>query len=142
LDAKLRKDLAVYGRDAERFGLIHADMRLANLLVGGPKGTVLIDFDDSGFGWLMYDFGAAMSFIEDRADLPQLAACWCEGYRTVGPLGVGHAEMLGTMVMLRRMALLAWVGSHHETELAQSLASRFAPVTAVLAEKYLSGILL
>ncbi|HVW92150.1 MAG TPA: phosphotransferase, partial [Devosia sp.] len=31
LDARLRADLAAYGEGPDRFGLIHADMRLANL---------------------------------------------------------------------------------------------------------------
>jgi len=42
------------------------------------------------------------------------------------------------MVMLRRMALLAWTASHAETPLAQSLAGHFAPVSAELAERYLA----
>jgi hypothetical protein len=39
-----------FGADHERFGLIHADLRLANLLVWQEK-TRVIDFDDCGFGW-------------------------------------------------------------------------------------------
>jgi len=37
--------LARFGSGAARFGLIHADMRLANLLVDGDDVCV-IDFDD------------------------------------------------------------------------------------------------
>ncbi len=44
LDARLRQDLRAYGTGIDRFGLIHADMRLANLLVDGDT-TVLLDFD-------------------------------------------------------------------------------------------------
>ena len=44
-----------------------------------------------------------------------------------------------TFVMLRRLALLAWIGSHIEVDTAQELAPKFAPVTAELAEKFLSG---
>src|SRR5690606_5522453 len=66
---RLHADLAAYGQSVDRFGLIHADMRLANLLVGGP-GTTLLDFDDSGFGWFMYDLGAALSFIDMGPDAP------------------------------------------------------------------------
>jgi len=41
------------------------------------------------------------------------------------------------LVLLRRMALLAWIGSHHETPLAQAHADAFAAGTAALAETYL-----
>ena len=44
--------LAVYGKGPERFGLIHCDLRLANLLIDG-KAVKAIDFDDCGFGWYM-----------------------------------------------------------------------------------------
>ncbi len=42
------------------------------------------------------------------------------------------------MVMLRRMALLSWTAPLSETPLAQSLAGHFAPVSAELADRYLS----
>lgn len=41
LDECLRTDLAAYGQEKHRFGLIHADMRLANLLVLALFGIVL-----------------------------------------------------------------------------------------------------
>ena len=49
LDNRLRRDLSAYGRESDRFGLIHADMRLANILVD-KRTTRLIDFADSAFG--------------------------------------------------------------------------------------------
>jgi hypothetical protein len=39
------------------------------------------------------------------------------------------------------MALLAWIGSHAETSLAQQHVSGFAQGTADLAERYLRGAL-
>ena len=60
----LQQRLTDYGSGPDRFGLVHADLRLANLLVDGSTITV-IDFDDCGFGWFYYDFGTAVSFIED-----------------------------------------------------------------------------
>ena len=48
LDAVIRRRLEAYGSGPERFGLVHADIRLANLLVDGPHVRV-IDFDDCGF---------------------------------------------------------------------------------------------
>ncbi|AEQ51174.1 phosphotransferase enzyme family protein [Pelagibacterium halotolerans] len=137
LDIHLRGQLAEYGTGRDRFGLIHADMRLANLLVSDGV-TRLIDFDDCGFCWFGYDFGAAVSFFEDSDTVPALRAAWLEGYRRYRDYGAEHEAMLDAMVMLRRMALLAWTGSHAETELAQSLHSHFANGTAEMAERYLS----
>lgn len=136
-EKRIAERLLAYGRERDRFGLIHADMRLANLLIDGPT-VWLIDFDDCGFGWYMYDFAAAISFMEDHPQVPTLKQSWLKGYRSVRELGAEHEGELDTLVMLRRMALLAWIGSHmHATE-PQALAPYFAKVTAALAEDYLS----
>jgi Ser/Thr protein kinase RdoA (MazF antagonist) len=137
LNAALRTDLAAYGTGEDRFGLIHADMRLANLLVDGDHVT-LIDFDDCGFGWFMYDFAAAVSFHEDDPRAGEWRAHWLAGYSTVRALEPADIAILDCLVLLRRMALLAWIGSHHETELAQAHAQTFAAGTAALAEAYLA----
>jgi len=137
LDAQLRKDLAAYGREKHRFGLIHADMRLANLLVHEGQ-TRLIDFDDCGFGWFAYDFAAAVSFFEDDAQVPALKAAWLDAYRRERPFSAVDEAAMDTTLLLRRMALLAWIGSHAETELAQSCLPDFAENTAKMADIYLS----
>ena len=132
----LRRRLAVYGKNADVFGLIHADMRLANLLIydNAPR---LIDFDDCGLGWYLYDFAAGISFMEDHPDIPDLLSCWLEGYESVRPLRTVDKDEIESFVMLRRMALLAWIGSHKETDLAKEMAPHFAKVTTKLAESYL-----
>ena len=139
-DSALWRRLGEYGLGEDRFGLIHADMRLGNLLVDGSNVT-LIDFDDAGFCWFVYDFAAAISFHETNAAIPALRSLWIEGYRTVRPLDDEHVEAIDSMVMLRRMALLAWIGSHSETRLAQTHKRGFAAGTAQLAERYLRGAL-
>lgn len=138
LDAELRRRLADYGTGPDRFGLIHADMRLGNLLVAGDRLT-LIDFDDCGFSWFAYDFAAAISFHETHPAIPNLKSAWLEAYQAVRPLSPADIAVMDVMVLLRRMALLAWIGSHCETRLAQAHADRFAEGTAQLAERFLAG---
>lgn len=136
LDGALRAKLDAYGQSADRFGIVHADMRLANLLIHEGH-TKLIDFDDSGFCWFGYDFAAAISFFEDGAQVPALRDAWLQGYARHRTLNAEDVEAIEALVMLRRMALLAWVGSHDETELAQACAPDFAVRTAALATRYL-----
>ncbi len=129
--------LEAFGKGPGRFGLIHADMRLANLLVDG-NGTRLIDFDDCGLGWFLYDFATAISFIEDDPGVPAMKAAWVRGYRKARDLSDADAHEIDTFVMLRRMALLAWIGSHIEAPEPQELAPGFARVTAELGQAYLN----
>lgn len=125
-----------YGRAKERFGLFHADMRLANLLV--HKNTLrVIDFDDCGFGWFICDFGAAVSFFENAPVVPALWDAWVEGYSNIRTLSAADLAMRDSAVIMRRLQLLAWISSHSETELARSHAPSFAKGTMEMAKNYL-----
>ncbi len=128
--------LESFGKGSGRFGLIHADMRLANLIINDGS-TRLIDFDDCGLGWFMYDFAAGISFMEDHPQVPALKEAWVRGYRKFRELSDDDEREIDTFVMMRRMALLAWIGSHIEVDEARGLAPKFAPVTAELAEEFL-----
>lgn len=129
--------LGEHGTGPGRYGLIHADMRLANLIISDGS-TRLIDFDDCGLGWFAYDFAAGVSFMEDDPRIPELRESWVRGYRKVREFGKEDELEIDTFVMLRRMALLAWIGSHGETDLAKEQGLEFSRVSAELAEAYLS----
>ncbi|TVP73625.1 MAG: aminoglycoside phosphotransferase [Rhodobacteraceae bacterium] len=136
--ADLQAKTAAYGIAPDRFGLIHADLRLANLLVDGNRLGV-IDFDDCGFGWFVYDFAAAVSFLETESFIPDLADAWVAGYRRVAPLADVDVAMIPAFVMLRRMMLTAWIASHAETPTAQEAGlDAYTRGTLDLAERWLS----
>jgi Ser/Thr protein kinase RdoA (MazF antagonist) len=137
LDATLRRRLARFGALAHRYGLVHADLRLANLLVDGDQ-TYVIDFDDCGWGWFLYDLGAALSFIEDDPRVPELVDAWVRGYRTVRPLPAEDEAEIPTFVLMRRLLLVAWIGSHSGTELARSMGAQYTLGSCALAEDYLT----
>lgn len=137
VEATIKRRLAAFGSGPERYGLIHADMRLANLILS-PAGTELIDFDDCGYGWFLYDFAAGISFMEDHPQVPALKAAWVRGYRKARPLSPEEEAEIDTFVMMRRLALLAWIGSHIEAPEPQALAPDFARVSAELGKTYLA----
>jgi Ser/Thr protein kinase RdoA (MazF antagonist) len=134
---RIRQRLEAYGKGPDRFGLVHADMRLANLLVNGPAVSV-IDFDDCGISWLMYDLGSSLSFIEHEPYVPELVDSWVRGYRTVTPLAPEDEAELPTFIMFRRLLLVAWIGSHAETETAQDMGPEYAVTSCRLADEYLT----
>jgi Ser/Thr protein kinase RdoA (MazF antagonist) len=130
------KRLGAYGKGEDRFGLAHCDLRLANLLMDGDVVKVL-DFDDSGFGWYMYDAATPVSFYEHEPQVPSLIESWKTGYRRVIDLPRADENEIPTFVMLRRLLLVAWIGSHSETELAGSMGLPYTSGTATLCENYL-----
>ncbi|WP_214416570.1 phosphotransferase enzyme family protein [Sphaerisporangium fuscum] len=137
LEAVLRDRLARVGKGGRHYGLIHADLRTANLLVDDAAGTTVIDFDDCGLGWYLYDLAAALSFIEHHPRVPEMIDSWVRGYRSVLGLTREEEDEIWTFVMFRRLLLVAWIGSHPAVEIARELGAGYTEGTCELAERYL-----
>jgi Ser/Thr protein kinase RdoA (MazF antagonist) len=134
----IRERLRRFGMGADRFGLIHADLRLANLLADEPHLRI-IDFDDCGFSWFVYDFAAAVSFIERDPLMPTLLDAWVTGYRRAAPLGEADRNEIPTFILLRRILLTAWIASHGEVAAAREMGPTYTAGTIELAERFLQG---
>lgn len=139
--AKICAHLKEYGNAPELFGLIHADLRLTNLLVEGAE-TRIIDFDDCGFAWLMHDLAAAMSFFEHHPDLGEWVKNWLKGYHSLASINANDIAAIPTLITQRRIQLLAWTGTHQGTPQADGLGSIWVDQTVELCQKYLDGTFL
>lgn len=133
----VRPPVEALGESRSRFGLIHADLRAANLLVHDGQVAV-IDFDDCGFSWFIYDLAAALSFIEAHPDVPAYIEAWLRGYTRLRKLSKAERDAIPALMMLRRLLLLAWIGSHADTAQAQAVRPGFTEDTCRLAEAFLS----
>lgn len=134
----IRQRIERFGASPERFGLVHADLRLANLLVHDTHLRI-IDFDDCGFSWFMYDFATAVSFIEHEAMVPDLLRAWLAGYRKAAPLSAEESMEIPTFVVLRRILLTAWLASHAEVPFARQLGAAYTRGTVWLAQEFTRG---
>ena len=123
-------------REPGTFGLIHADLHRYNLLFG--SGTVrAIDFDDCGFGPLLYDPAVTLDNLPDRAAHPAMRAALLKGYRQVRPLSAEHEALIDTFIALRKVQDALWVLEYREHPAIKgdwrALARRvLAPLTAFL----------
>lgn len=132
----IQRRLKRYGKTESNFGLIHADLRLSNLLI--EEGQIkVIDFDDCGFGWHLHDLASAVSFIEDKPIVPQLVNAWCQGYQKVLPFTDTDFEEVDTFIMMRRIQLLAWLTSHADSDPVKELSLGFADGTVKIAQNYI-----
>lgn len=128
----------VLGEGPTTFGLIHADLHHHNLLFA--RGAVrAIDFDDCGFGPLLYDLAVPLAELQDRAGYPSLRAALLAGYRRVRPLPRAHEAHLDTFVALRRVQDALWVlATRRHPAIGPDWAAqarwRMAPLAGFLAE--------
>lgn len=137
--ALVRRRLESFGTGADRFGLIHADMYGDNILRDGSDLTV-IDFDDSCHSWHLYDLAASLSYLEARPIAEALRAAWLEGYRRHRNLPRADIVEADTLIMLRRLQVLAWLNAHPSTALAAAHLGDFAAASAVLAERFVTRL--
>ncbi|HEV2365638.1 MAG TPA: phosphotransferase [Caulobacteraceae bacterium] len=118
---KIQPSLRRLGKDPHRYGLIHADLHPWNLLISGDR-LFPIDFDDSGFGWNLYDIAVALFASRTSDDFPEITAAFLEGYRSKAALSDGDAELVPMFLLIRALAVIGWL--RHRPEHAVSEARR------------------
>jgi Ser/Thr protein kinase RdoA (MazF antagonist) len=101
-------ELDVLRKSGADYGLIHADFVRQNILVMGTDVRI-IDFDDSGFGFRMYDFATALVKNRDEPHYEAIKASLFEGYRSQRALSTGDETSLGLFLTLRDFAYLGWM---------------------------------
>lgn len=102
-----RERLSDYAAQGADQGLIHADLLRENILHDGHHAH-LIDFDDCGFGFRLYDLGTALAQNLEEPALDMIATGLVEGYATLRPLTDEDHAMLPVFVMLRTLASVGW----------------------------------
>lgn len=102
-----RAALLAYGERPETFSLIHADLHPHNIVYNGEDLT-LIDFDDSAYGWHVYDLASALIEYTFAPDFDALRATLLAGYRAHRPLATRDIDMLPVFLLVRGMAIIGW----------------------------------
>jgi len=102
--AYLRERLTDHQAKGGDIGLIHADPLRENVFVQGDR-LALIDFDDSGFGFRLYDLGVALRQNLSEPDYPAIRDALIEGYAEQRP---ADPAMVEVMVLARLCASVGW----------------------------------
>lgn len=110
---RIHELLIRYGKDASRYSVIHADLHPGNVLVNGNRLTA-IDFDDTAWGWHMYDLAAALNECQELAEFGSLYGACVEGYRNVRPVCEEDLAMLPLFLLVRGMAEIGWLADRPE----------------------------
>ncbi|MGI9294440.1 MAG: phosphotransferase enzyme family protein [Pseudomonadales bacterium] len=134
-------DLEAYASmpgNEQRYSMIHADFVVENLMVEGD-GVRLIDFDDAGFGWHLFELATAVYFEMEQ---DYYLAAWnalVEGYRLHRELPDSQLQFMPLFLLARGFTYLGWVHTRSETETAKELAPVLIEKACGLARSYLTG---
>lgn len=131
----VRGHMMAYGKSKDRFGLIHADLMPENILVNGDDVRV-IDFDDGGFGWYMYDPATAFFMHVDEGHYLDMRQAWLEGYQTVRTLTAEDIDAIDALLVARGLIALGWAHTR-PCVLDRATLEWLADVTCRLARSYL-----
>lgn len=124
--------LADFGTAPEVYGTIHADFTPENVLVSGDE-LVVIDFDDFGDGWYLFDLATALFFFMRRPEYEDYRAALLRGYRAERALSEGEERMLDVFLVARGFTYLGWAATRPETETAKFLIEEIVPYVVQLA---------
>jgi Ser/Thr protein kinase RdoA (MazF antagonist) len=130
-----RARLIAYGERPDNFGLIHADLHPENIIYDG-EGLALIDFDDTAYGWHLYEIAAALIMDIFAPDFEVIRAALLEGYRQHRPLTEQDVDLLPVFLLIRGMAIIGWF--HQRAEHAGS--AYFAEVKKIVFEGCISRL--
>jgi Ser/Thr protein kinase RdoA (MazF antagonist) len=69
----------------------------------------LIDFDDSGWGWYLFEVAASLFPQVNQPFFDALLAGYVAGYRTERELSREHESLIPAFIMLRGFTYLGWL---------------------------------
>ena len=130
---RLRLDLHAallrYGKPASGYSLIHADLHPRNVVVDSAQVAV-IDFDDSGWGWHLYDLAVALNDYQEHPDFAAFRDACVAGYRAHRALGDADLALLPMFLLIRDAAQIGWFHQRPEIERPAAIPALAASVVA------------
>jgi len=113
--------LASFETTTENFSMIHGDLGPANVLLHEGRLQV-IDFDDAGFGWHLYDIAVALYQASLREHYDATCDALIEGYRSQRTISEDDLARLPQFNLMRSLALIGWLHDRPENDFYQYLS--------------------
>lgn len=118
--AALTLELRDYGQSQNNYSLIHADFVPENLLVQGDRVQV-VDFDDAGFGWHMFELATALYFIQNDPACALATSALIAGYREFRPLADADVARLPAFLAARGLTYLGWAQQRRDSRAVREM---------------------
>lgn len=130
----LDADLAAI-EDRLDFGLIHADLVRENIMLDENR-IGIIDFDDSCFGFRLFELATALHKNMDEPNYEDLKSSLIQGYQTIRPIEVAWLDMF---ILLRSLTYVGWIVDKIQENGGAERNERFISNAAALSRSYLKN---
>lgn len=133
---RITRLLQAFGRAPDRYGLVHADLVPDNLIDDGRR-IVVLDFDDSGFGWHLWELVTAVFWYLDTPHYAPALQGYIEGYRSVRALPDEHLALLPAFLLMRSLVYMGWMHTRRGQPTAVQLTGPIRDTSLKLAQALL-----
>ncbi len=134
--AVLLNDLHALRKSPQDYSLIHADLVPENILLDGDK-VQIIDFDDAGFGWHLFELATVLYFIQSDPNYGVARDALIEGYRRHRALSDDKLVDLPMFLAARSLTYLGWVHTREKTATAIELTPMLIEMSCDAVAHYL-----
>jgi len=134
----VRAALTEFGQTEQNYGLIHADFLPENVMIDGDD-LQLIDFDDAGYGWYMFELATSLFVHLGEPHFDEVLGAYVEGYRTEHVLPDEDLAYLPIFIMARLFTYLGWMHTRGVTEETEELAAMIIEAAVAVATDVVNG---
>lgn len=133
------QELIDFGYDAQRFSMIHADFSPENFLQDGDN-IRLIDFDDAGMGWHLFELATALYFFQSDPNYSIAKEALITGYRNYRSLSEQDLKKLPLFMVLRGITYLGWLHTRQTEPAAQAMAPSLILECMMTIKQYIPSV--
>lgn len=108
--ARVIERLKAYGQNQRTYSVIHADLHDNNVIVS-EGDLVVLDFDDTCFGWHQHDLVTTLIEYADRDNFDDYREAMIRGYRQQREISDEDLDLLPLFLYLRTLTTMDWINS-------------------------------
>jgi Ser/Thr protein kinase RdoA (MazF antagonist) len=135
---RLKKDLRAFGKAPDRYGLSQCDLLPENLLLT-DQGLRIIDFDDCGYTWIMFDLATAVLDLCGTDLFDPCLNAFITGFRELRPLADDQLQMLPAFLCAKTLSLLGHTATRTHLDMAEEAQALLLMLLEGLAAEYLGA---
>mgnify|MGYP002031950303 FL=1 len=132
----LRDRLSLLSTGSDRFGLIHADLHLGNIMRDNHDLTI-IDFDDAGHGWFAHEAAVALHPGIGEPWFSRAREAFLEGYCSIYEMDNEEIDSIDTFLVVRSLMIVGWLDARPELP-----AYEYFPTVIEAAEQAVENLIL